>query len=222
MHYQHLWENQTLAQYPLGKVVCVGRNYAKHAKELGNPVPSSPLLFMKPQSSLTHFDDAITLASRLGEHHYEAEIALLIGETIRFGDEIVPHQQIAGIGLALDLTLRHEQEAMKQQGLPWERAKAYDNACPITRFIPMSQRFDLTNMAFRFAINGEQKQLGNSQNMLFPMVELLASITEYFTLMPGDVVLTGTPEGVGVLQHGDELTLELVGEMSSYSKVVLR
>ena len=204
--YQHQWHTGEAINLPTGKTVCIGRNYAAHAQELNNPIPSRPILFIKPCTCLQPFKE-IKLAKRLGEHHYEAELALLVGETISYGDKDVL-TKIAGVGLALDLTLRDVQSELKSKGHPWERAKAYDGSCPVTPFYQLESATELARAEYKYWQNSELKQHGKTQLMLFSIERLLKEITELFTLCPGDLVLTGTPEGVGVLHHGDMLQLQ--------------
>ncbi|PAY00595.1 isomerase/hydrolase [Pseudoalteromonas sp. HM-SA03] len=219
--YRHQWQNKQFTNLPTGKVVCIGRNYVEHAKELDNPIPSSPLLFIKPATSLVAFDNEVTLNAALGEHHYEAELALLIGSKIDAGTS-APLMHIAGIGLALDLTLRDLQSELKAQGHPWERAKAYDNSCPITPFVPCDENTFAKNIEYRFWQNGELKQHGDSSLMIFPITELLKEVSRYFTLQPGDIVLTGTPKGVGSLAQGDKLKLRMEQHPAWHSEVILK
>ncbi|MCG9758342.1 MULTISPECIES: fumarylacetoacetate hydrolase family protein [Pseudoalteromonas] len=219
--YMHQWQSEQCIDLPMGKVVCIGRNYVEHAKELDNPIPSSPLLFIKPATSLVPFGNEVTLNAALGEHHYEAELALLIGTKID-ADTSEPLMHIAGVGLALDLTLRDLQSELKAQGHPWERAKAYDNSCPITPFVPCDENTFAKSIEYRFWQNGELKQHGDSSLMIFPITELLKEVSRYFTLQPGDIVLTGTPKGVGSLAQGDKLKLQLDQHPAWYSEVILK
>lgn len=219
--YRHQWQSKQFINLPTGKVVCIGRNYVEHAKELDNPIPSSPLLFIKPATSLVAFDNEVTLNAALGEHHYEAELALLIGTKIDAGTS-TPLTHIAGVGLALDLTLRDLQSELKAQGHPWERAKAYDNSCPITPFVPCNENTFTKSIEYRFWQNGELKQHGDSSLMIFPITELLKEVSRYFTLQPGDIVLTGTPKGVGSLAQGDKLKLQLQQHPTWHSEVILK
>lgn len=178
------------------KIVCIGRNYAEHAKELNNPIPTSPLLFIKTANSVVPFEKPIAVPTAHGSCHHELEIALLMGE-----------KGIAGVGLALDLTLRDLQDKLKAKGHPWEKAKAFDGACPLSEFVAVDEelRGELGNLNLELRRNGAQQQCGNSSQMLTPVPALLEEIAQYFTLLPGDVVLTGTPAGVGPLYSGDEL-----------------
>ncbi|WP_440054807.1 fumarylacetoacetate hydrolase family protein [Pseudoalteromonas sp. T1lg65] len=205
--YQHQWHNGEIISLPVGKIVCIGRNYVAHAKELNNPVPDTPLLFIKPNTSLQPFSDTLTLPAHLGTHHYEAELALLVGETIT-ANTPNPTHHLCGVGVAIDLTLRDLQSELKAKGHPWERAKAYDGSCPITGFYRLVQSDELQLEAYRFWLNGELKQHGQPEQMIFPVEQLLREITAFFTLLPGDVVLTGTPAGVGALQDQDLLQLQ--------------
>lgn len=220
MTYQHQYSDGTPINLPLGKVVCVGRNYAEHARELNNPVPSEPLLFIKPATSVVTLADEIQLPRGWGQVHYETEIALLIGAPLSgvvSSDEA--STAIAGVGLALDLTLRELQDQLKSNGHPWERAKAFDGACPLSSFVPTEQAPALNALPLQLHINGELRQDGNSADMITPIITLLQHIAGVFTLLPGDVVITGTPAGVGVLQPGDQLQLSIPGLLQQDTKI---
>lgn len=210
MSYKHQYNDGTTIHYPVGKAVCVGRNYAEHAKELNNPIPTEPLLFIKPTTSIVSSNGGFPIPHNQGAVHYEAEIALLIGKPLSGAiTEEQAKEAIVGFAPALDLTLRDVQSKLKEKGWPWEIAKGFDGACVLTPFIPASTYRDLANIDIRFIVNGEVRQEGNSANMLTPIITLIQYITQYFTLLPGDVVLTGTPKGVGELNRGDRLELEL-------------
>ena len=199
--YSVVWLDETKFDAPCTKVVCVGRNYAEHARELNNPIPSSPILFIKPESSI---QDQSTLRIPRDGIHYETELAVLIGETTSTTDKPV----IAGIGLALDLTDRELQSKLKDKGHPWERAKAFDGATYLSRFVHFEGQ-DLKDIQFSLNLNSAQVQLGTTADMLFDIESLLVEIAATFTLRKGDVVLTGTPKGVGVLADEDTLVLSL-------------
>ena len=207
-------------QKPLGKIVCVGRNYAEHAAELGNAVPAQPLLFMKPATSAVALGGQLSLPKGRGPVHYETELALLIGQRLTKAepDQVMP--AIAGVGLALDLTLRQLQTQLKEQGHPWELAKAWDGACPLTDFVPAKQVAKWQDLKLSLAINGEERQRGQVSEMLTPLPQLLSYISQHFTLQPGDLVLTGTPSGVGELFQGDHLDLQLKGLLTSKADVI--
>jgi 2-keto-4-pentenoate hydratase/2-oxohepta-3-ene-1,7-dioic acid hydratase in catechol pathway len=193
---------------PLGKIVCVGRNYAAHARELNNPLPTSPVLFIKPSTALAAIDNEIIIPTDLGECHFETEMSLLMGKKLTNCSEDEAAAAITGVGLSLDLTLRDIQD-LKDNGLPWEKSKAFNGACPSSGFVSRIHVGDLQNQQIRLYKNGQLQQDGNTSDMLNPVLPLLAYISQFFTLLPGDIVLTGTPAGVGPLQVGDKLALEL-------------
>jgi len=219
MTYQHQWQDGTPVSCPVGKVVCVGRNYAAHAKELGNAVPEAPILFLKPATALVPLGPDFAIPSGRGSCHHETEISLLIGSALTGQvSEAEARAAIAGITLGLDLTLRDVQNQLKQQGHPWEVAKAFDGAAPMGTFSPLSAATDLADLSFTLAVNGEARQQGHSADMITAIVPLLQFIATIFTLQPGDVVMTGTPEGVAALNAGDALALTL-GERSWMTRV---
>ncbi|WP_417584279.1 fumarylacetoacetate hydrolase family protein [Nitrincola sp.] len=218
MDYQHQFiEGHT--NLPVGKVVCIGRNYVEHAKELNNPVPDEPLLFIKPSTAITPLSQSIVLPQDRGGLHYETELAILIGERLTRASEADAVKAIAGVGLALDLTLRDLQSALKAKGLPWEKAKAFDGSCSLSPFV-VPTGLDLTQLELSLWINDQLRQQGNTAQMLLPVTALLAYISEWFTLLPGDVVLTGTPAGVGELHAGDKLCLQLGQLVKAETRVV--
>ena len=195
------------------KVVCVGRNYADHAAELSNQVPSEPVLFIKPGSAIAAGSqiplDEITKDSALGQLHFECEFCLRIGRSVT---DVASDQALGAIDavtLGLDLTLRGVQDALKVKGLPWERAKAFDGSCLLGDWLSITEA-DLAYAEFECWINGERRQHGISDKMLFGFHKLVSEISAVFTLEAGDVVMTGTPSGVGALNRGDLLELKLI------------
>lgn len=206
--YQHHWKDSTPVHLPLGKIVCVGRNYAEHARELNNPVPDEPLLFIKPATAAVHITRPIDLPRGRGEVHFETELAVLIGRPLTAASASEVESAILGYGLALDLTLRDVQSQLKEKGHPWERAKAFDGACPLSPFVA-ADTLPRDNIHFSLDIDGKRRQTGDTRDMLNPIVPLIAHMSSQFSLMPGDVILTGTPRGVGPLSSGQTLTLEL-------------
>lgn len=220
MTYKHSWIDGSDIELPTGKVVCVGRNYAAHAKELGNDVPEAPILFIKPSTSLTAFDNTIVIPQGLGEVHHEIEMAVLIREPLKAASAETCQWSIAGYALALDLTLRDIQNQLKANGQPWERAKAFDGACPVSGFVDYRGVSVRQTLDISLAINGKIKQKGNTAHMLFPTFELISYISHHFTLEPGDLVLTGTPAGVGPLQPGDKLHANLGNILSVQGQIV--
>ncbi|MBS97852.1 MAG: isomerase/hydrolase [Oceanospirillaceae bacterium] len=210
MAYQHLQVDGSALDLPVGKVVCIGRNYAEHARELNNEIPTEPLLFMKPATALAPLDEPVTVPKGHGSVHFETELAVLIGERLTDVDAQAAQHGIAGVGLALDLTLRDVQDQLKSKGHPWERSKAFDGACPVSRFLTPASVGDLTDVNLRLTVNDEVRQEGNSAQMLTPVLAIISYISQWFTLEPGDLVLTGTPAGVGPLKPGDKLVVEIV------------
>lgn len=190
--------------HALGKIVCVGRNYAAHAAELNNPLPAAPLLFIKPATAAIALEAPFTIPRDRGAVHHESELAILIGSTLSNADPITAQDAIAGIAVALDLTLRDVQEQLKKDGHPWERAKAFDGAYPVSGFVSTTG-IDLQNLTIQLWRNDVLQQNGNTHQMLFPIIDLLCEISRTFTLQPGDIVSTGTPAGVGPLEPGDQL-----------------
>ncbi|NAR51304.1 fumarylacetoacetate hydrolase family protein [Acinetobacter haemolyticus] len=199
------------------KIVCVGRNYAEHAKELGNAVPDRPILFMKPPSSLATLAQGVAWNQALGECHYECEICLQIAHPL--SQEIDKNKALEAIGaitLGLDLTLRDLQSELKNKGQPWERAKAFDGACILADWLEADEIGDLQELELVLMINGEQRQHGFSRDMLFDIGALLVEINQSFSLQAGDVIMTGTPAGVGALNPNDQLTMKLITQSGEY------
>ena len=207
--YHHQWIDKSPIDLPTGKIVCVGRNYAEHAVELGNEVPDTPILFMKPATSLVPMAEPIVLPQGQGEVHHEIEVAVLIGDTLKNVDAKKAQWSIKGYGLALDLTLREVQNQLKEKGQPWERAKAFDGACPVSVFVDARGVSVRQNLEVLLEINSKTRQKGHTGQMLFPIFELISHISQSFTLEPGDIVLTGTPAGVGPLRSGDKLKAKM-------------
>lgn len=193
----------------IGKVVCVGRNYADHAKELGNEVPSQPILFMKPASAVVSMNEAIQLPDFGGEVHFEAELCVQVGKDLVNASRDEVKTAINAVTLGLDLTLRDLQTKLKSKGHPWERSKAFAGSCVLADWVSPNGFGDLTQVHYQLFMNDECKQDGDTGLMLFPIYELLVDISKAFGLQAGDVVMTGTPKGVGKLTTGDKLTLVL-------------
>lgn len=208
--YRHQWyDKSSTVEWLPGKVVCVGRNYAAHARELNNPVPTEPILFMKPATAMVSMAEPFTIPSNRGVVHFETEMALLIGKTLTAANEEECLEAIAGVGLGFDLTLRELQDGLKAKGHPWEVAKAFDGGCPLSGFVPVTESLAWDNVQLQMNCNGESRQDGNSADMITPVAQLLAYTSQIFTLQAGDVIMTGTPAGVGPLQAGDQLQARL-------------
>lgn len=199
------------------KIVCVGRNYAEHAKELGNPIPDRAILFIKPPSSLSPLSQGISWNQALGECHYECEICLKI--THPLSQETDPTKALEAVGavtLGLDLTLRDLQGDLKAKGEPWERAKAFDGSCLLADWIEADEIGDLQELELIFTINGVERQHGFSKDMIRDIGALLVEINQCFSLEAGDVIMTGTPAGVGALRANDQLTMKLITQSGEY------
>lgn len=218
-YYQHTWHNGTSADLPLSKIVCVGRNYAAHAQEMNNPVPDEPLLFIKPSTAAVPMENPIRLPVGKGAVHFETELAVLIGYPLIDAQPDEVREAIIGYGLALDLTLRDVQQQLKEKGHPWERAKAFDGACPLSPFVSVAEFDSNAPVDFALDIDDKRQQTGNTENMLNPVLPLIAHMSQHFTLLPGDVVLTGTPAGVGPLNSGQKLLLQLGSVMMVETRV---
>ena len=199
---------KSVTQLP-SKIVCVGRNYAEHARELGYEVPETPVLFLKPPSSVTGLEQGITWNKELGECHFECELSIRIGQHLKNATKEQAQAAIAGVTLGLDLTLRDLQNQLKTKGQPWERAKAFDGACVLGQWLAPDMLCDLSKTTFELSVNDEVRQQGNTADMLFGVVDLLVDISQVFTLEAGDVVMTGTPAGVAALTSGDQLKMTL-------------
>jgi 5-carboxymethyl-2-hydroxymuconate isomerase len=193
----------------VGKIICIGRNYAEHIKELGNKVPDKPVIFMKPASSIVKTGGAIVIPAYSDDCHHEIELAVLIGRQgkgIRSEEAL---EYVAGYAVALDLTLRDVQSVQKEKGLPWEIAKAFDTSCPLSSFVSADRISDPQNLQLKLTINGETRQDGNTRDMMRCVADLIAATSSYFTLEEGDILLTGTPSGVGRIQSGDQLVASI-------------
>ncbi len=192
------------------KIICVGRNYAEHAKELGNAIPDRPVLFMKPPSSLRSLAQGIVWNRALGECHFECEICLQIAQPLsQVTDPVAALQAVGAVTLGLDLTLRDLQNELKAKGQPWERAKAFDGACLLGDWVAVEHIGDMNALELSLSVNGVQRQHGVSSDMLFDIATLLVDINQSFSLQAGDVIMTGTPAGVGALHQQDRLSMTL-------------
>ena len=194
-----------LGPFAPSKIICVAKNYAAHAAELASTVPAQPTFFMKPNSALCAFAGPLELPQGRGDVHHEVELALVISKRVRNPDK-AGLDVIGGVALALDLTLRSVQTQLRGQGYPWEAAKAFAGSCPITPVQPVECVQDLQNTRIALAVNGQMRQDDSTALMVYPIDRLLHDATALFGLEAGDVLLTGTPVGVGELQPGDSYT----------------
>ncbi|MGW6197746.1 fumarylacetoacetate hydrolase family protein [Kribbella sp. NPDC055110] len=201
---------------PRSKVVCVGRNYAAHAAELGNDVPQQPMIFLKPNTSVIGPRDGIVYPEQTNDLHFEGELAIVIGRICRDLPKERVNEVIFGYTIANDVTARDLQKSDGQ----WARAKGYDTFCPLGPWI--STEFDASDVRVSTELNGEPKQDGRTSQFIFDIPEVLAYITSFTTLLPGDVVLTGTPAGVGPMLPGDEVSISVEGIGTLTNKVIVR
>jgi len=187
------------------KIICIGRNYADHAKELNNAIPSEPVVFIKPDTALLKEGKPFYVPDFTNDVHHELELVVKINKVGKYIDEQFAHKYYDEIGLGIDFTARDIQKACKEKGLPWEKAKAFDNSAPIGSFISKTNLGDLNAIDLELKKNGEQVQAGNTSQMLFTIDQLIAYVSQYFTLRVGDLLFTGTPAGVGPVKPGDHL-----------------
>lgn len=198
-------------QFPIGKILCIGRNYVDHINELGNEVPAAPVIFMKPASSVIFGGDKITIPDYSNDCHHEGELAVLIGKKGKDIPQNSALEHVAGYGVAIDLTLRDVQGELKKKGLPWDIAKGFDTACPLSEFTPAEQVADPQSLQIRLSVNGEIRQYGSTGLMINSVAKIINHLSSIFTLEPGDLILTGTPAGVGQIVSGDLLMAEIPG-----------
>ncbi len=187
------------------KIICIGRNYAEHARELNNAVPTEPVFFLKPDTSLLINNKPFYYPPFSNEIHYETEIVLRICRVGRFIAPQFAPRYYKEIGIGIDFTARDLQQKAKEKGLPWEMAKAFEGSAPVSSFIPISDIPDPKRISFRLEINDRTVQQGNTADMLFGFNELISHVSKFFTLKTGDLLFTGTPPGVGPVHKGDRL-----------------
>jgi len=198
------------------KILCIGRNYSEHAKELGNAVPKTPVFFMKPDTALLHKNQPFYIPEFSKDVHYEAEIVLKICRPAKHIETKFAHRCYEEIGIGIDFTARDIQKQQKEKGLPWEIAKAFDHSAPLSKFLPKDSL--PKDISFDLVKNGETVQQGNTKDMLFSFDEIISYLSKFVTLKIGDLIFTGTPAGVGKVESGDKLVASIEGkEMLSFS-----
>lgn len=194
------------------KIIGIGRNYADHAKELGNAVPEQPIIFFKPDTALLKQNQDFYYPEFSQDVHFECELVFRISREGKYVKRKFAHSYIDGIGLGIDFTARDLQSEAKKKGLPWTLAKGFNHSAPVSEFRSPADFPDWSNIRFECKINGETRQLGHSADMIFDVPYLVEYISQYITLKKGDMIFTGTPEGVGPVQKGDHLQGWLEGE----------
>lgn len=193
------------------KIICVGRNYAKHIEELQNERPTEPVIFLKPDTAILPKNFPFFIPEFSSDIHHEVEILVRINRVGKYIEPKFAHKYYDEIGLGIDFTARDVQSALKEKGLPWEKAKAFDGSAVIGEFLPKSQFNSLENLTFELTNNGKPAQTGNTNQMLWKIDELISYISQYFTLKIGDIIFTGTPEGVAKVNPDDILEGYLEG-----------
>lgn len=193
----------------VGKIVCIGRNYVDHIAELNNERPAAPMFFIKPRTALTPLEEPIRLPAYSKKVRHELELALLLGKTLFHCSEEEVFAAIDGYAAAIDVTLQDVQDRCKEKGHPWEIAKAFDGSCPVSEFVPAAEVSSPQDLMISMKVNGEQRHNDSTKLMIWQIPAIVASASQYFTLEPGDIILTGTPAGVGSLEAGDRLEIEI-------------
>ncbi|MGV3460143.1 MAG: fumarylacetoacetate hydrolase family protein [Flavobacterium sp.] len=194
------------------KIICIGRNYADHIKELANERPDEPVIFMKPDTALVQKQFPFVIPEFSNDVHHEVEVLVKINKVGKYIDGKFAHKYYDEIGLGIDFTARDLQSKLKEKGLPWEKAKAFDGSAVVGDFIPKTEFADLQNINFELMNNGEVVQKGNTSMMLWGIDELIANVSQYFTLRTGDIIFTGTPQGVAAVKDGDVLEGSIEGK----------
>ncbi|RFZ85873.1 FAA hydrolase family protein [Mucilaginibacter terrenus] len=194
------------------KIIAIGRNYAEHAKELNNPVPTVPVIFMKPDTALLKDNKPFYHPDFSQDIHHELEIVLKISKEGKHINEKFAANYYEDIALGIDFTARDIQSRHKEKGLPWELAKAFDGSAPVSNFVPKTQFSNLYELNFNLDVNGEARQQGNTKDLLFSFEKIIAFVSQYITLKKGDLIYTGTPQGVARVNIGDRLEAYLEGE----------
>lgn len=188
------------------KIICIGRNYVNHAKELNNAVPTEPVYFLKPETALLFKGRPFYYPDFTSDLHYEIELVVKINRVGKHIPVEFAHRYYKEIGLGIDFTARDLQQKAKEKGLPWEKAKGFDSSAPISEFINIKKLGNLKNLPFSLTKNNSIVQEGNSSNMIFNIDTIIAYVSKFMTLKMGDLIFTGTPEGVGPVVVGDQLT----------------
>jgi len=194
------------------KIICIGRNYVEHARELKNPLPEKPIFFLKPETSLLIKNRPFYYPEFSKDIHYETELVIKIGKNGKHIQEKFAQTYYSQIALGIDFTARDIQKNCKSKGLPWEIAKGFDNSAPLSKFVSLEGLPAIDKMGFKLELNGKTVQDGNSKNMIFSVNYIISYVSQFITLKMGDIIFTGTPEGVGPVKIGDRLVGFLEGK----------
>lgn len=201
-------------EFPIGKIICVGRNYVEHIQELGNEIPEKPVIFLKPASAVIYSGDTIKYPDFSNDMHHEVELVLLIGSTIKNADLQTAENSIIAFGVGLDMTLRDVQNELKKKGHPWTIAKCFDTSAVLSDFLLISDYNLSLNEEIYLKVNDEIKQKDSLTKMMFKPAELVQYISSLMTIEAGDLIFTGTPKGVGKVNKGDKIEAGLVNIIS--------
>ena len=202
------------------KIICIGRNYAKHAEELNNPIPEEPVVFLKPDTAILLKKHPFFIPEHSNDVHHEIEVVVKINRLGKHIEARFAHKYYSEIALGIDFTARDVQAHCKEKGLPWEKAKAFDGSAAVSKFFPLETiGKDIQDINFHLNINGTTVQSGTTANMLFSVDEIISHVSKYFTLKTGDLIFTGTPAGVGRVEREDLLELFLEEERVFYFNV---
>lgn len=206
-----------IKEYPhlqFGSIYCIGRNYAKHAAEMDSDVPETPVVFLKPRSSIIRQGEPIRLPSDSNNVHHEVELVALIGSVAIAVKPSEALNFVEAIGAGIDLTARDLQAEAKKYGLPWSLAKGFNTFAPLGNLIKLTDHLDPQNLSIRLMVNGEIRQEGHTSDMIFSLQQIISYLSARFTLYPGDLIFTGTPEGVGSIQSGDRIEATIGDHLS--------
>ncbi len=204
---------------PVHTIFCIGKNYAKHARELGSEPPSSPIVFLKPSNTICFDGDAIQLPKLSKDVHHEVELVLAIGKSGKNITKKNALEYVAGFGIGIDFTARDLQQKAKEKGHPWSICKGFDQFGPISTFIPFNDD-SFPNLDLELTINGRTQQKASTSDMIFDIPTLISYLSEIFTLEKGDLIFTGTPEGVSAVKEGDKITANLSNNLTSLTVTI--
>ncbi len=194
------------------KIIAIGRNYTEHAKEMNSPIPSEPVVFMKPDTALLRNNSPFYHPDFSNEIHYEVELVVKIKKVGKHIQKKFAHRYYNEIGIGIDLTARDVQRELKQKSMPWEKSKAFDFSAPIGKFVDKNNYKNLNNINFSLEVNNKVVQKSNSKLMIFEIDEIISYVSKFYTLKIGDLIFTGTPKGVGKINIGDKLIAKIENE----------
>lgn len=201
----------TQHQITVGKILCLGRNFAEHAKEMNSDIPITPVIFLKPSTAIISGGESIWIPKISHNLHHEVELVVVIGKEGKNISAAAAFDYVLGYAIGLDMTLRDIQNQSKDNGLPWTISKGFDTSAPVSNIIPKSRIADPSKLTIVCKVNGTERQRGSTGNMIFSIPEIIEYTSSLFTLEAGDLIFTGTPEGVSQVIEGDRIEAELVG-----------